>query len=1404
MQQKLPSHRSLPGKNPAFAQPLRWPLLLCFLSLLGVPLGQGASTTLTIPGAIKLTITPPEAVADGAGWLVDGGLPQASGTSVTNLSAGNHSLLFRDLAGWKEPESKQVRVVGGRLQEITAAYRRLPQFYFRAIPSQSVKVGDTLELLVQTNDPSDPENPGPGAILQLRATPSPVGSLGFSASTGRFAYSPASADRLPFTVTFTTSQGVEGKFEISPINPRALEDEVIELQPPKPLDPTVPDEETRNYIQITETRNPASIFNDLTNETVNVTLSGKTLVFEAGHPNHLYEEYNTNRLNLREIRLYADKVVFRSPVIWHQTKVSIQARELRFERNGRLETTPVPRGRRPLGASFFDDDLKVGRDGDPGHDGGDVDVLVEQFVSDGTTPTRFILNGGDGGFAGQGRNGQAEADLPMKTNTWTKLMIRAGNQICATDGPAVMLFQQRVKFSEDGEDVITSTCGDRVPARGENAVRSGVPGVGGRGGKLRSTLNLTAHLRSNGGLAGARGADYVGGLLSSRPFVYRVITSGLFNGKIQTSTKDTPALKVQGLNATAPSGTNGANGTLTLETNAGSWVSSFALRHILQFAKDLYLGGRVLEARQILGEYQTLLSAYDLDQPIADDLSDAAFSERINRDQLMAETELVTHRIDSNLDYFGNPAGWVPMLSFEANLIAFQNEVHQSIPILYLSYWLLNTATNVEARLAAANNALAGLAAENARLLNDFNTAQLALPGLRSEAEVITIRIAGLRQRLAFKLTELESRARENVKESHKLPFWKKALGVISVVADLIPVGQPTVGRIGSGLGLLAKVDPEKPLESAKNLGPDAFGVMTNKNINLCFGTNAPATTSTNSASSTNDVKKAKKDLLKLSTECTKFLGAEFKELAGVFKEAQVDEKELAAELEKLKASDTVFQELVAEVETLNTQKAQFVEQLNSVLQIIGTLDSSLAENAIAANELESQLSSGFAALDHTALLHIAEMERRAMERLLLYQYFVAKSFHYRQLTPFDGNLQLKRLFDRFKVLVEEGQSHVLSAEQFASLEALFTNELREIVFKMLDNINAPDVSLTQPFRLTPSELEQLNRDGRVVVNLSRLGLLTLTKENIRIADWRTKSMSVQPVGGVLGRSAVVGVNYEHSGVSRLTSAGRTFLFRHYTAQTVNPIVWHTIFNARDGSMNNSELSPAQKSLLSVLLDGESNVSDKLLFFSQPAAMADVVITKEVATDNGIDLAITDLEFEVDLDFDNTSSARRELEVAVSDHLTPLIAVSRVDQNGRQDGLGDFTRQFAPFTQVTLEAPARFGELQFDHWVIIGQPAATSSTQVSLTLTSDIRALAVFKPGTPLLVLTPTPVAPSSGLIGFSFPTVAGARYVLEQTLSLKTPAWTAFESRTGDGTPVQFTRQVGVNKAVFFRVRVE
>ena len=62
---------------------------------------------------------------------------------------------------------------------------------------------------------------------------------------------------------------------------------------------------------------------------------------------------------------------------------------------------------------------------------------------------------------------------------------------------------------------------------------------------------------------------------------------------------------------------------------------------------------------------------------------------------------------------------------------------------------------------------------------------------------------------------------------------------------------------------------------------------------------------------------------------------------------------------------------------------------------------------------------------------------------------------------------------------------------------------------------------------------------------------------------YQADERSARPVGGPIGSLALVRVNFEHMGISRLTSGGRTFLFRHYQTEQVNPIVWNAIFDAR-------------------------------------------------------------------------------------------------------------------------------------------------------------------------------------------------------------------------------------------------
>jgi hypothetical protein len=185
-----------------------------------------------------------------------------------------------------------------------------------------------------------------------------------------------------------------------------------------------------------------------------------------------------------------------------------------------------------------------------------VEVFVEHFYSDETATTRFVLRGGEGGPAGDGRDGQGEGTVGFLSADWTKLMARAGNPFCGTtENSSVIVFSEEFLAGR-----LRDSCGEEVTVRGEPAVPSGRPGRGGSGGSLRSTLNLAGFANVAGGNSKAPGKFHVGGTLTARQFLYVSTSTIIRNGEEITSTDESPAPKVSGNDAPAPSGQAGVAG----------------------------------------------------------------------------------------------------------------------------------------------------------------------------------------------------------------------------------------------------------------------------------------------------------------------------------------------------------------------------------------------------------------------------------------------------------------------------------------------------------------------------------------------------------------------------------------------------------------------------------------------------------------------------------------------------------------------------------------------------------------------------------------------------------------------------------------------------------------------------
>ena len=73
-------------------------------------------------GSLQVAILPQEAIEGGARWRVDGGGWQSSGSIVSCLPVGSHSVDFSNVSGWTEPNIQTVQIDEGKLTVFVGTY----------------------------------------------------------------------------------------------------------------------------------------------------------------------------------------------------------------------------------------------------------------------------------------------------------------------------------------------------------------------------------------------------------------------------------------------------------------------------------------------------------------------------------------------------------------------------------------------------------------------------------------------------------------------------------------------------------------------------------------------------------------------------------------------------------------------------------------------------------------------------------------------------------------------------------------------------------------------------------------------------------------------------------------------------------------------------------------------------------------------------------------------------------------------------------------------------------------------------------------------------------------------------------------------------------------------------------
>jgi hypothetical protein len=1238
-----------------------------------------------------------------------------------------------------------------------------PVYPIDSIPRQLFFRGTALKLRV-----SDVT----GSTFSINAVPKPVSPPSID-PTGLLAFSPAPGDSGNFTLTITSNHP-----DHTSTTKQVIVSAFTNLAPEYVLVSQVrkrPGDVDKQYITVTETEDPVhrAFNNQPERKLVNVVISGKTVVFDKnGDDNGLMTRFD-GRQDIETFSIYAETAIFRSTLTLPETNVNILARSLRFEdvrgqTGAAIVTTPNALTTIP----------GTGQNGATGLPAGSVTIGVGTFSAPPGNSPRFVLTGGKGQDAGSGKAGEAGTSLQCAQN------IVLADDTCIVH---VHQFAGATSFGPDNTwpgDGADATAPGAPGAGGpggdftanldglEAFVRTppGQPGDraqhvdGGTAGHPQHALSIETV--GNHFLIGP------GGPCPPPQFNIPCTVPVPQFGTVRVSRVESTHDSKPGKGAdppTAPAAAVSA-GKPQMAGGPDAWLHPFMLRAVLNHAEDAYLAGDLDYAQSVLDDYVNVveahLSAWDanaaqreqanqallaqaalvpcvvsfvdgLDQgpngarrqrlcPSGNDAETRRIQAQIDRGnddhnslvQLRLEMGTIALRLGSNLDYFGNPAGWVPQLSFAATLRSYADEVKTDIPILYLAYYVQQSSADHDRHIASLQATVDKLQGDVKQASDDFNSAQSAIPRLEVQAAGVQNDITLFQEEVVNRKNDLMARAEQIVTERNNVPFWKQALGVLSAAAAACPIGQPVVGSIGKGLGILEQAGDQGIIDTAQQLG-NLAGDFGKEKIKESVD-KYHAQIALMDPSKAKDAESYVKGLVPLAQGLAK----EYQAVSSSLQTHKASSGEVQKEAAQLESDDPNLADLAQHLSSLNSDKQRFDNQLTENMTAISSLSSTIASDWRSIDAANRAKSSAAGAVDHEAVQQVEAFGRRTRDRLLRFQYYLAKAYEYRFLEPYPGELNLNNLLDSLVALTSQSHDqafHLLTEDQFRILARVYDESVQEFVHAAVNYIQThpKPQQASFPYELSEDQRATLNRDGKLNLNLGQAIPHFVGEENRRL-----RSITVASATAALpadnSQPQAIRISFDHGGTTTLRRNKQSYLFDHRRDPRDQPFRWAGTLDG--SSWNQDQIASEYIGLLKTLLNLPADNTNYDELFTYPGLESLVSVTRQ----GGDTQELKSLKLRIDYEYDQPAESEFPLDVITPDfaspaELKPVIEVDARDNSGRTLGQGSFTRYYPQDVVVTLTAPAQFGTRSFVAWHVTGR-GVVDSPKLTVNMT---RALTV-------------------------------------------------------------------------------
>lgn len=1069
------------------------------------------------------------------------------------------------------------------------------------------------------------------------------------------------------------------------------------------------------------------------------TVVGVHIILKKDDPNDLWKVFhvdrNAQKLNpvspgvsaTRSLTICCDILEVHGELSVPEAAVNIYARRLLWKTpDAAINTSPlgwsVAKAQNASGS-------QPGKDGAAGRNAGSFQVFLSETDPAGDSRPRLVALGGRGQDPGAGQDGSAGYSMQSWSSQYFGL--KDGKKLSETSitfSPPAVYYEAQwywglipIESEKAGED--------KFPGNGTNALAPGRPGTGGNGGGLKTNLQAVASIFKNAsGEPGTQERNYSGGAAGTPTSCakYRIkLWHNLYGTKnaqnevigldAKTSSRGTDA------NSRPPTSGAGTKPNPGVVAGANFWLHPLSVQRTLEYARDLFLSGDRVTVHDLLCVYEAALAGSLPDNSVWVEGSSAQWT------AAQSEVAAMLQRLRGHLDYFGNAAGYTPLLSLQGTVKLYSEETKRALRTLLLVSWITSEARDATQAAKNLGDAINALNEESQQAADQVTDSEAKIRDVTGRIDTLEQELAGMQNRLAGLRTSLLGKAESDLAQQARIKF---AIKMAAAVCQVIPVGQPVLGAIGS-LGSAAAGFIGGDADSA----PDTVSQMSKVMVKArAAGKKAEAA----AAKAAKEKKKKPEKDAKGAKESAKTwgtvgdgLGPALSQVSQGLKALHVPASEVEAELQKLESESEEWKAQTKKIRDLNEKKAAVFSELTDALQALGEGYARISSNATAVFTMQQEREKTVGKVDAAAVGFVKEMGQRSRLNLLRYLYLMVKSYETTVFKPINVDWKLSEITEKINNLLKPKNGFDAAAlnEQVTALEPLFQKNLDTVRSRLLSDFSFNESTLTLQLGLsvtqTPDVLRDLNDRGQTLLDPVAYGLVLPDRQLARLSNVELKAIEFDPAGPKMldTHNLIVSLQPAHAGTMRKGES----LFSVYSDEPLN---WSWTYLA-SGAIRPGTPSKASEDVLNMILGpGSERIKQKIAL---PPVWSDLAIKVMYSPElpMGNRPRITKLYFEVSCDLSMAPDHQRVVTVRSLGTTGGAVINCSPDLGKRANGFERMIRIYPKGAKVSLSVSSCVGGSAFESWDLVGtqiNKVGVKQTNVDINLDDNVLAQCHWRP----------------------------------------------------------------------------